>query len=453
MPKIAPSRRDLLKQTSLAAAALSFPTIVPSSVFGQNAPSNRVNLALLGSGSRGTDNCNYSFLPQPDVRIVAACDCRKSRRENVAKAFNNHYKAEVCKPFADFREVLARPDVDACVIATADHWHVPLAYYAAKAKKDIYVEKPLSVALAWSYKLRDLCRKNGIVFQYGTQQRGDQAQFRRACELALNGYIGDVKLVDVWSPDMSTQFSAATKPPYGSTDPIDPPPDLNFDMWIGPAPLKPYTADRCTNFGGYHIYDYAIGFIAGWAVHPLDIAQWGVGMDNTTPVSYEGTGKIPPAGSLWDTIESWDVISTYANAVAIRNMGSRVAEPVVKKYHQVWRDHGTTFHGSKGWISVDRMAMYSSDKNLQSVKLKDSDTKLYPAQGHGRNFIDCIRSRKPTISPLDAAINCDTISHLGNICIRLGQPLKWDPAKEQVINNDAANKFLDRPLRAPWTLA
>jgi len=447
------TRRDVLKGTAMAAGAMAFPAIVPSSVFGQDAPSNRVNLALLGSGSRGTDNCQYSFLPQADVRIVAACDCRKSRRESVAKMFNDHYKAGVCKPYADFREVLSRPDVDACVIATADHWHVPLAYYAAKAKKDIYVEKPLSVSMTWAWKLRELCRKNGTVFQYGTQQRGDQAQFRRACELAMNGYIGDLKLADVWSPDMSTQFGAATKPPYGSTEVIPVPEDLDYEMWIGPAPMKPYTADRCTNFGGYHIYDYAIGFIAGWAVHPLDIAQWGLGMDNTTPVSHEGTGKIPPKGTLWDTIESWDVISTYANGAKIRNMGSRVAEPVVKKYHQVWRDHGTTFHGTKGWISVDRMAMYASDKNLQSVQLKESDKRLNPAQGHGRNFIDCIRSRKPTISPVDAAINCDTISHLGDICIRLERPIKWDPAKEQIIGDQEATKMLDRPMREPWKLA
>ncbi len=447
-----PTRREIVRGSAMAGMALAFPTIVPSGVFGQDAPSNRVNLALIGSGGRGTDNCRHSFLPQPDVRIVAACDCRKSRREAVARAFNDHYKAEVCKAHGDFREVLARSDVDAVVIATADHWHVPLACYAAKAKKDLYVEKPLSVAMTWSYKLRELCRKNGIVFQYGTQQRGDQAQFRRACELVVNGYIGEVKLVDAWSPDMSTQFGANKKPPYGSTEETPVPEDLDYEMWIGPAPLKPHTPDRCTCYGGYHIYDYALGFIAGWGVHPLDIAQWGLGMDHTTPVSYEGTGKVPPQGSLWDTVESWDVTSTYANGAKIRNMGSRVAEPVVKAYRPVWRDHGTTFHGSNGWISVDRNGLYASDKKLQTLEVKDSEKKLYAARGQGRNFIDCIKSRKPTISPLDAAIHCDTISHLGDMCIRLGRPIKWDPEKEQIPGDEQAARMLDRPLRAPWTL-
>jgi predicted dehydrogenase len=217
--------------------------------------------------------------------------------------------------------------------------------------------------------------------------------------------------------------------------------------------MKPYTADRCSNFGAYHVYDYALGFIAGWGVHPLDIAQWGIGMDHTTPVHHEGTGKIPPAGSLWNTIESWDVTSTYANGVKVRNMGHRVAEPVVKKYHQVWRDHGTTFHGTKGWISVDRASMYASDKTLRDVKLKDNEIKLYAVQSHARNFVDCIRSRKETISPLDAAIHVDTISHLGDIAIRLGRPIQWDPQKEQIVNDGEASKMLDRPMRAPWAMA
>ena len=141
-------------------------------------------------------------------------------------------------------------------------------------------------------------------WKYGTQQRGDQRQFRRACELVRNGYVGEIRHVDVWVPDMSSQFSAASAPPYGATQPIDVPADLDYEMWIGPAPMKPYTADRATNFGAYHIYDYALGFIAGWGAHPLDIAQWGLGTDDSGPTHYEGTGKIPPKGSLWDSIES-----------------------------------------------------------------------------------------------------------------------------------------------------
>lgn len=446
------SRRSLLKHSAAAAAAISAPVIVPSSVFGQNAPSNRVNLAAIGVGGRGTDDCRHRFLPLPDARIIAAVDARRSRREAFAKLANDHYKAEVCKPYADFRDVLAMKDIDAIVVSTPDHWHVPIAFYAAKAKKDMYIEKPLGVALAWEWKLREEVARNKVVFQYGTQQRGDQTQFRRACELVRNGYLGQIKRVEAWCPDMSSQFANASKPPYGSTEEVPVPADLDFDMWIGPAPKKPHTADRCTCYGLYHIYDYALGFIAGWGAHPLDIAQWGLNTDHTSPVYYEGTGKIPPAGSLWDTIESWDITCRYASGVEMQFMGHRVAEPVVKKY-RVWRDHGTTFFGEKGWVSVDRGGLYASDKNLQSYKPKESEISLTKTASQARDFVDCIKSRQATLNPLESAIRSDTISHLSDICIRLGRPIKWDPEKEQIIGDEEARRFLDRPLRQPWKLA
>ena len=404
------------------------------------------------AAAAGTDDCGGAFLPLKDVQFLAAADPKKAARENFANLMNKTYGPNVCKPYSDFREVLARTDIDAVVISTPDHWHVPIAYFAAKANKDMYVEKPLSVAMSWSWKLREMVSANKRIFQYGTQQRGDQPQFRRAVELVRNGYIGQVKHVEAWSPDMSSQFGSASKQPYGSTDPIAVPPDFDFDMWIGPAPMKPYTADRCTCFGAYHVYDYALGFIAGWGVHPLDIAQWGLNADNTSPILHEGTGKIPPEGSLWNTIESWDVTSTYANGIKVRNLGHRAAEPVVKAYRP-WRDHGTTFHGTEGWVSVDRVGLYARDKKLQTLQFKGSDQRLEPIQSHARNFIDCIRSRKQTLSHLQSAINVDSISHLGNISVRLGRPIKWDPEKEQIIGDAEASKMLDRPMGEPWKMA
>lgn len=446
------SRRELLKKAAAAVATVSVPTIVASSVFGQNAPSNRVSLAAIGVGSRGTADCKSAFLPLEDVRLVAAVDCRKSRREAFAKMANNQYKGSVCKPYRDFREVLARKDIDGVIISTPDHWHVPLAVYAARAGKDMYVEKPLGVAMAWAWKLRDEVAKNHVVFQYGTQQRGDQRQFRRACELVRNGYIGQVRRVDAWCADMSTQFNSSSAPPYGSSKPIEVPADLDYDLWLGPAPKKPYTADRCTNFGAYHIYDYALGFIAGWGAHPLDIAQWGLNMDTSGPVHYEGTGKIPPKGSLWDSVESWDIHCDYANGVRMHFMGSRVAKPLVKAYHPAWCDHGTTFFGDKDWINVNRGALYSSNKALQKVQIKPDELHLTDTSSQARNFVDCIRSRKPTINPLESAIRSDTISHLSDICIRLGRPIQWDPKTEQITGDPEASKLLNRPLRAPWNL-
>jgi predicted dehydrogenase len=446
------TRREVLKRAAATAAALCVPTIVPRSIFGQNAPSNRVHLAAVGTGGRGTDDCRGSFLPLEDVRFVAAVDCRKSRREGFARMANDHYRANVCTPYRDFRDVLARKDVDGLVISTPDHWHVPLAVYAARAGKDIYVEKPLGVALAWAWKLREEVARHRVVFQYGTQQRGDQRQFRRACELVRNGYLGEIQHVDVWSPDMSQQFGAASVPPYGSNKPIAVPADLDYEMWIGPAPMKPYTADRATNFGAYHIYDYALGFIAGWGAHPLDIAQWGLGTDDTGPIRYQGTGKIPPKGSLWDSIESWDVQCEYANGVKMHFMGHRVAEPIVKTYHPAWCDHGTTFFGTKGWINVNRAALYASDKALQKAQIKPDEKHLTDAASQAQDFVACMKSRRPTVNPLESAIRSDTISHLSDLCIRLGRPLQWDPQKEQILNDAEAARLLNRPLREPWKL-
>ena len=345
-----------------------------------------------------------------------------------------------------------RKDVDGLVISTPDHWHVPLAVYAAQAGKDMYVEKPLGVAMAWAWKLREEVERHKVVFQYGTQQRGCQPQFRRACELVRNGHLGEVRRVDVWAPDMSSNFDAASVPPYGSTRPIDVPAELDYEMWTGPAPMKPYTADRATNFGAYHIYDYALGYIAGWGAHPLDIAQWGLGTDDSGPIRYQGTGKIPPKGSLWDSIESWDVQCEYANGVKMHFMGHRVAEPVVKAYHPAWTEHGTTFFGAKGWISVNRSALYASDKTLQKAKTKPAEKQLTEAVSQARDFIDCMKSRRATVSPLESAIRSDTISHLSDLCIRLGRPLQWDPHKEQVVNDAEASRLLSRPLREPWKL-
>lgn len=217
--------------------------------------------------------------------------------------------------------------------------------------------------------------------------------------------------------------------------------------------MKPYTADRCTRYGGFHIYDYALGFIAGWGAHPLDIAQWGLNTDHTSPVRYAGTGLIPPAGSLWDSIETFDVQCEYANGVALRLLGLGLAEPVMTAKIGLFRsDHGTTFIGTKGWINVDRAALYASDKTLQTHEVGDNEIHLTRTKSQARNFADCMRSRAATISPLESAIRSDTISHLSDLTIRLNRPLRWDPEAEKIVGDDAANALLDRPIRDKWNL-
>ena len=228
-------------------------------------------------------------------------------------------------------------------------------------------------------------------------------------------------------------------------------PGLEWDMWIGPAPIGPYTKDRCTEWGAYHVYDNALGFIAGWGVHPLDIAQWGNDTEQTVPLEYEGTGKIPTEG-LFDTISDWDVLCRYANNVELRFMNERTAMDVVT--YRPFLDHGTTFFGPKGWVSVDRgnPGLHVSDSRLLKVKLKPGETRLYESVNHYKNFVDCIKSRQRTASPVEAAVQSDIISHLSDICIRTGRKIAWDPEKEDIVHDAAASRMLHRGLRSPWRL-
>ena len=447
------TRRNFLRS---AAAVLAAPTIVPSGVLGRFAPSSRIALAAIGVGNRGGSNVWQDFVDtQEDVRIVAACDCFAARRNDFAAKVNARYGGNVCKPMADWREVLARPDVDGVIISTPDHWHVPLAYHAALAKKDMYVEKPLGVALAWAWKLRRTAAANAVVFQYGTQQRSSK-EFTRAVELVRNGYIGRIKSIDAWCSDMKSSggYAESFAAYFHDTNPVPVPPGLDYETWIGPAPMKPYTKTRCTEWGAYHIYDYALGFIAGWGAHPLDIAQWGLDLDHTGPIEYEGRGEIP-SGGLFDTVANWDVHCRYANGVTMHFMCDRVAEDIVGKmgaHVRPFMDHGTTFWGEGGWISVSRGALYASPRGLQTAKIRDDEKPVLRSSSQGRNFVESIKTRKPTVNPLESAIRSDTISHLSDIAIRLGRPIRWDPEAEKIIGDEEAAKRLDRPMRSPWTM-
>lgn len=430
------------------AAALGFPAIIPARVVrGADAPSNRVTLAAIGCGGRG-GAVNRGIASLDGVQYLAAVDPFKERREMFAQLLDGQSKyGAVAKPHADFREVIARDDIDAVVVCTPDHWHVPVALAAARAGKDMYVEKPLGVSLAWAKVLREEVRRHGNVFQYGTQQRSD-AKFRFACEMVRNGRIGRLQRIEAWCADISSQYGAFHVKEFGSTEPAPVPEGFDYDLWLGPAPLAPYTIDRCTNFGAYHIFDYALGFIAGWGAHPLDIAQWGKEADASGPVEYAGTGTLPEKG-LFDTVSSWDVGCRYADGVEMRFMSHRVAAPIIAGYRQP-NDHGTTFFGTDGWISVDRRAVHASDPGLLRTRFGPDEVRLYESPRHDQNFIDCIRTRRPTISTLENAIRSDTISHLSDIAVRIGRKIRWDPAREEILEDVAAARMLDRPLRGPW---
>lgn len=445
MPGKNVTRRGFLKRSIVAATA---PAIVPASVFGANAPSNRVTIASIGVGSQGS-HLLRNFARLADVQYLAVCDTFKDRRDEAARVLNKQYGGPVVKACADFRNVLSRDDIDAVIVSTSDHWHIPLAAYAARAGKDVYVEKPLGPVLGWARRLRVTLQRYGTVFQYGTQQRSD-SKFRYACELVRNGYIGELQRIDVWAPDVSDDWTDFAVERYGSTEPAAPPAGFDYDMWLGPAPEVPYTIDRCRREGSFHIYDYSLGFIAGWGAHPLDIAQWGNDADHTSPVKYEAWGEIPERGLL-NTVARWDAKCTYANGVEMRFMCHRVARRHVTKYRK-WSSHGTTFFGSDGWVSVDRGGLHFSNPALADLRFRATDQRLYASRNHYQNFIDCVRTRRATVSPFEAAIRSDTISHLCDISIRRGRPIDWDPQREQILGDEPAARMLDRAMRAPWRM-
>jgi predicted dehydrogenase len=454
------TRRDFLKRTTAAAAAAAAaPHIITGSALGAGPvppASERVALGHIGVGGRGRALLG-AFLGIAGARSVAVCDAFTSRREAAAKVVDDHYgsgkgtgAADGCKAYADFRELLVRDDIDAVVIATPDHWHVPIAMAAVRAGKDIYVEKPLGVAVAWNVALQKAVERYGAVFQYGTQQRSGR-NFRFACELVRNGRIGKLERIEAWCPGLAAPgWYESTSKGGGSTTPIPVPDDLDYDMWIGPAPMSPYTKDRCTEWGAYHVYDNALGFIAGWGAHPLDIAQWGNGSDDTAPVEYEGTGRIPTEG-LFDTISDWDIRCRYANGVAMRFMNTRIAKPVVDAY-RAFNDHGTTFFGSEGWVSVDRGGIYARDPALLESAIGEGGVRLYESASQWGNFVDCVKTRGRTVNPVGTAVQSDLISHLSDICIRTGRKIVWDPEAGKIVGDEAAGRLLNRSLRSPWTL-
>jgi hypothetical protein len=425
------SRRHFLKRTSLAGGtALFLPTLVPSSVFGANAPSNRVAVGHIAVGGQGSAVMG-GFLGLPQGQSVAVCDPIKERRESAAKRIEQHYAGKTgqgsyqgCKAYNDFRELLARDDIDAVVVASPDHWHVPLALAAVQAGKDVYVEKPLGTSIEQDKALRAAVHRYGAIFQYGTQQRCFSTHCAFACELVRNGYVGELKAIHVIAPDGETGGKAIPQPvPEG----------LDYDLWLGPAPVTPFTHDRVFGTGRWHIYDYALGFIAGWGAHPLDIAHWGY---PHIPVEYQGTGFIPTEG-LFDTIVHWDVRGRYASGMefTLKTGGDK-----------------TTFVGTKGWVAAWRGGISANPESLLKIKIKPDEVHLLQDTHHYHNFLDCVRIRKTPASDIDSAVQSDFMSHLGDIAIRTGRTIKWDPQKETIVGDDAAARMMRRAMRAPWTV-
>lgn len=431
------NRRSRRRFLALALGTVASPPIIAASALGkddQPVPSERITVGCIGLGNRGP-TLMRAFLQQKDTRVVAVCDVNGKQRDQARHVVDRYYGDQGCAAYNDFRELCGRADIDAVCIASPDHWHVLHSLEAVRNGKDIYTEKALGLSLAQDKALRAACHRYGAVFQWGTQQRSSE-NFRFGCELVRNGRIGKLHTILVGAPH---DFSFPNQP----TQPV--PKYLDYDLWLGPAPWAPYTYHRCRPWNRkesysiwYHISDYCLGGIGGyWGIHHLDIAQWGHGTDDTGPVESEGTATFPEDG-LADCCTRWKVRHTYADGVTMIYTDN------------TQNKQGVVFQGTEGWVYVRRGQIDAHPKSLLTSQIGAGEIHLPKSPGHQRQFLDCVRSRKQTVSNVDVAVRGDTIAHLTNICTRLKRKVRWDPERETILGDAEAGRMLNRAMRQPW---
>jgi predicted dehydrogenase len=444
MPPRITRRRFLVQTAAGSVLASHLPALGPLYAAPGGTPANeKIAIGCIGTGDRGRQVMRH-FLNQPDCRIVAVCDVKSDAAKQAKDLVDRQYQNQDCASCADFRELLANPKIDAVLIASTDNWHVLHALAAVNAGKDLYVEKPLAVSFGEGRLLRDAVAKNKRVFQFGTQQRSDR-KFRLACELARNGHIGKLKHINVWAPGSKAG---------GSSREVPPPPTLNYDFWLGPARYRPHTEHLTDNDTWWYVSDFATGFIAGWGIHPMDIALWGAGNLAESPVNVEGKGAFPSAG-VCDTALDWDVDFKFANGLTMKFVG--VGDGGFA-HEKEWQDrygrlesHGTVFEGSAGWIHVDRTRINLHPENLIDLDPETFKIQLVHSPDHVKNFLSCVRTRGTPVSPIESAVLADAFCHVPNIALRLGRPLRYDPARECFEADAEANRRLAvRAMRAPW---
>ncbi len=453
------SRRQFIRRTAASALVLgAFPTIIPSSALGRDgavAPSQRITVAAIGTGPQGRGDMG-GFLGNKGAQVLAVCDVKKDQLELARKQVNDRYQNQDCRTYGDFQEVLARKDIDAVLVATPDHWHVPISIAAANAGKDIYLEKPMGLTLAEDQLLRKAVLKQKRIFQFGTQQRSSR-EFQRAVEMVRNGCLGKLQEIFVWAP---------ASRPGGSTTPVPVPENINYDLWLGPAPATPYTADKCSDTWAktwWYTSDYALGFIAGWGVHPLDIALWGHPAMMQGAMEIEGRGIYPKEGAC-NTAVAWDVNFAFADGVKMHFKGtsSGYKERTPLLDFSEWSSrfgikdlggHGTLFVGSEGWVEVHRGGLRANPEKLAEQTLPEGGWRSPKSSSHQGNFLESIRTRQPAICPIEEAVQADALCHLSDIAARLERKLTFDPKKETFPKDKEANRRLALPpQRRPWRL-
>jgi predicted dehydrogenase len=417
-------------------AARVAPLLVPARLLaaGQAAPSNKLTLGVIGVGAQGQYDMR-NFLGHDDVRVTAICDVNKRNIESAQRLIAKAYGGADAKVHADFRELNADASIDAVLMALPVHWHSLAALDAIGHGKHIYHEKPMGLSFAEARRVRAAVRKTGVVFQFGTQQRSD-LYFRWACELARNGRLGKLQEIQVSVPGGK----------QGPLLPEQPVPDyVDWDRWVGPAPTTPFHEDKLQRDNHENMTNFSLGMISCWGVHHLDIAQWGNGMDESSPRFVEGEGEFPKEGAF-DAILRWKVRFEYAGATPMTFVNDGTAG----------YQHGIRFVGASGWAHVTRGALTCHDPSIlrdPQNKCGTMPVKLPASRDHTRDFVDAIRQRARAICDIETAVRSDTLCQLALIAVKRARQVEWDAKAERFVSDDAANAMLQtRAFRGNWRL-
>jgi len=468
------NRRNFLK---VAGSAAILPAVLPayaaqsaatpasaSKTAASSAANSRINIGVIGMGWQGPGNTK-SFLALDDCQVVAACDIDKNHLKSAIDMINDSNGNTDCKGYHDYRELLAREDIDAVMIAVPDHWHEIVATEAARHKKDIYAEKPLAHTIAEQQSIVRAVEKNGIIWQMGSWQRSVPT-FHKAAEIVRNGLIGTVTHVEVGLPGGNSDIDGVQKEALAKlaangitvkgmeevvpgTKAWDllvtaPPPELDYETWIGPSKMEPYIKARSHKDWRWN-YNTGGGQLLDWIGHHCDIAHWGLDFDNSGPSEVEGSGDLPPANAVWNAAPKYRFELKYPKGVTMTIAGGY---PDIKG--------GVKWIGTEGWVWVDRGGFEASNPDWKQGKQLARElrkVKLYSSDNHQKNFLDCIRTRQSTITPVQVGHHSAIPGHLCLISMKTGKKIHWDAKEEKIIGDAAASKLLTREYRGPWKMS
>jgi predicted dehydrogenase len=433
------NRADVSRRRFLLSggAALVMPHLITGCATARKPPSQQIVLGVVGCGGQGVNDAK-DFLRKNDCRVVAACDVDKKHLDKMVGVVNKEYNNQDCKAYHDFRDLVARPDIDAVLITTPDHWHALVAVAAARHKKDIYGEKPLARTIAEQQAIVRAVQEHQRIWQTGSWQRSVPT-FHKAAEIVRNGLIGKITRVEVGLPAGNTDSNHMAQYDLASA----PPPELDYDTWIGPSKMMLYVRARIHNNWRWN-YNTGGGQLMDWVGHHCDIAHWGLGFDNSGPMEIEGNGEFPPPDAVWNTCTKYRIELKYPEDIAMTIAGG---------YKEI--RGGTKWIGTDGWVWVDRDGFEASNEDWRDMKQlpeNERKIKLTLSNDHVRNFLDSVKSRQPTITPVETAHHSTIPGHLGLISMLVGRKLKWDAQNELILDDPEASELLTRPYRPPWRL-